>query len=663
MPCFAFQELGIQLPAASASRNVKTTCPQCSSTRGNPRDKSLSVNIDTGAFKCHHCGWQGTAQRFTDEEKREYARLYGKSRPAVPRKAPQVGNPPNAQRAECMQQTVMAKTYRKPADRPAAPLSARAIAYCAARGISMATLEHFSISQTEVYSRKLGRRVSALRFPFFCKGELRNVKTRSAAKEFLLEAGCELLPYNIDAIKGKSDCIITEGEFDALAFHECGYTSVVSVPNGAGGGAAFLDTYEKEYFSDKKTIYIAVDTDPAGLKLRDALLARLGAARCRVVTYGPSCKDANELLQRGGKQAVRDALRAAEGRRMGGITSLRDYEEELENLYLNGMPRGATLGFEELDNLISFETKRLCVVTGVPGSGKSEFIDQMAERLNARYGWKFAFFTPENAPTYYHSVKLIEKFTGCAFSQRTLPRADFEAVKAHLDQAFFYISPDAPTLDNILDCAEYLVDREGIKALVIDPYNRVECEMGAEQETLYISAFLDRLTAFAQRMDIIVFLVAHPRKMARAPKGGYEIPTLYDISGSAHFFNKADYGLVVHRHRADDTIQISVQKVKFKHLGGEGDAFFKYDLRNGRYAPYADGEPPVFDASSHVADAAAATREADAAEKEVTSAKAPTPPAVPAPSSAPPPEPPPPPWPPPDVGIDPFRPDTYDTIS
>lgn len=67
-----------------------------------------------------------------------------------------------------------------------------------------------------------------------------------------------------------------------------------------------------------------------------------------------------------------------------------------------------------------FETKRLCIITGVPSSGKSEFIDEIAERLNIRYGWRFAYFSPENAPLEYHASKLIEKFTGKQFDKEHL---------------------------------------------------------------------------------------------------------------------------------------------------------------------------------------------------------------------------------------------------
>ena len=65
-------------------------------------------------------------------------------------------------------------------------------------------------------------------------------------------------------------------------------------------------------------------------------------------------------------------------------------------------------------------------------------------------------------------------------------------------------------------------------------------------ETEYVSQMLTKIKRFAQHHDVHVWFVAHPRQM-RDWKG--QPPTMYDISGSAHFINKADNGLVVHRNR------------------------------------------------------------------------------------------------------------------
>ena len=107
--------------------------------------------------------------------------------------------------------------------------------------------------------------------------------------------------------------------------------------------------------------------------------------------------------------------------------------------------------------------------------------------------------------------------------------------------------------------------------------------------------------------------MAHPTKQPRNKDGVIEAPTLYDISGSANFYNKADFGIVVHRNRVDGTVEVHVQKVKFKHLGEVGTAIFKYNINNGRYVPYYNGKEPVWDNSNHLTEQRH-TREHDAAE-------------------------------------------------
>ena len=174
-------------------------------------------------------------------------------------------------------------------------------------------------------------------------------------------------------------------------------------------------------------------------------------------------------------------------------------------------------------------------------------------------------------------------------------------MKQHLETNFFFISPKSDfRVDAILERAKFLVRRKGIKVLVIDPYNRLEDESEGKNETKYISRLLDKLTNFAQQHDVLVILMAHPTKMQKNKDGEPEIPTLYDISGSANFYNKADFGIVVHRNRLENTVEIYVKKVKFRHLGECGMALFTYNLNNGRYSPFVNGTEPVWDNSNHL---------------------------------------------------------------
>ena len=580
-----YSDFGIKIPYGRTRGKLKTFCPQCHETRHNKTDKSLSVDLDKGLWNCHYCGWGGSLNEseFDDspEGKRRWMEKQPWFRPAEIRREKPV--------------------YKKPAPHALTRISERAQAWFTSRGISPQTVQALKISEGMEWMPQKQGQANTVQFNYFKDGELVNVKYRTGDKCFKLCSGAELLPYNIDAIKGQRECIITEGEMDALSFIEIGFTNVISVPNGANNNLSYLDAYIEDYFDDKDTIYIASDTDTKGVQLRDELMRRFGAERCRVLDYGADCKDANEVLMKHGREALKRCLAEAPEVKLEGVFTVSDFEQSLDALFEHGMQKGVTIGHECFDRLCSFETKRLCVVTGIPGSGKSEFIDEIAERLNMRYGWRFAYFSPENAPLAYHASKLIEKFTGKKFDKEHLSFGEYKQVKRHLEDNIFFISPkDDFRLDTILERAKFLVRRKGIKALVIDPYNRLEDESEGQNETKYISKQLDRLTNFAQQNDVLVILMAHPTKQPRNKDGVIEAPTLYDISGSANFYNKTDFGIVVHRNRVENTVEVIIQKVKFRHLGECGTALFKYNLNNGRYTPYTNGVEPKWDNDNHL---------------------------------------------------------------
>lgn len=573
-----YNDYGIQIPYGRTSGKVKTFCPVCRERRTDKRDKSLSVDLDKMVWNCHYCGWSGHLEH-TEDEKIAWMRQQSWYNPVRKEKP----------------------VYKKPTPRPNNAMSVRAIAWFASRGISEATLHIMKITEGLEWMPQNNAQSNTIQFNYYKNGELVNTKFRTGDKKFKMVSGAELLPYNIDAIKDKPECIITEGEMDALSFVECGRTDVVSVPNGANANLSYLDDYIEDYFDDKEVIYIASDTDTKGVLLRDELMRRFGAERCRVLEYGEGCKDANEHLMKFGRESLLQCIADAPETKLEGVFTVTDFESNLDAIFESGLQKGVTIGHDNIDNLISFETKRLCIVTGIPSSGKSEFIDEIAERLNIRYGWRWAYFSPENAPLSYHASKLISKFTGKQFDRQHLSLNEYRKVKQHLESEFFFISPaNDYKVDTILERAKFLVRRKGIKGLVIDPYNRLENEAGRQSETQYISQLLDKLTNFAQMHDVLVILMAHPTKMGKDKDGNVIVPTLYDISGSANFYNKADFGIVVHRDRDRDVVEVRVQKVKFRHLGEAGTAYFKYNLNNGRYTPYYDGIEPQWDNESHL---------------------------------------------------------------
>lgn len=537
------------------SGQIKTLCPKCNHKRSDKSDKSLSCNLDTGSYHCHYCDWKGNVNSF------------------------------------------LKKAYTKPTWNNNTELSTPLVKWFEGRGITQSTLIKLKITEGLEFMPQKNKEVNTIQFNYFLNDELVNIKFRTADKCFKLVSNAELIPYNIDSISGQKECIITEGEIDCLTFVQCGFSSVISVPNGATTNLEYIDRFVESHFDDKEAIYIAVDVDKKGLELREELIRRLGAERCKIVTYGDGCKDANELLNSIGQGAlaVVNAIQEARDVKVDGIFEVNDVSEQLDSLLDEGLQKGATTGHLDFDNLISFEVGRLLVVTGIPSHGKSEFVDEILYRLNLAHKWKIAYFSPENHPLQVHVSKIISKLTGKSFDKKYLKQIEYEEARDMMQDNYFFIDPkESSDIDTVLDKALWLVRKRGIKILVIDPFNKLEhnIQIGMS-ETQYISKFLDRLIMFAKQHSVMMVLVAHPTKM-KMEKGVFDLPNLYSINGSSHFYNKTDFGICVFRNEETGLVDVHVQKVKFKHLGKGGLAKFHYNISNGRYVPY-EGDIPAWD--------------------------------------------------------------------
>lgn len=121
----------------------------------------------------------------------------------------------------------------------------------------------------------------------------------------------------------------------------------------------------------------------------------------------------------------------------------------------------------------------------------------------------------------------------------------------------------------------FFVARYGIRGLVMDPYNEIDHRRRSNtSETEYVSQMLTKVKRFAQHYDVHVWLVAHPRQLHNWQPN--QCPSLYDISGSAHFVNKCDAGLVVHRNWDTESggdprnVGIMVMKMRNKTAGKIG---------------------------------------------------------------------------------------------
>ena len=528
-------------------------CPLCSSDRKpkNTKAKCASYDWDRGLGTCHNCN--------TSFQLHTYQRK-GASE----------------------------KVYVRPAEVVHKPPASKVVEWFKTRGISQQTLTDLRISEGPEYMPQTGKTENVIKFNYFMGDQLINIKYRDGRKNFKLYKGAEKVFYNINSIIGYEYCVIVEGEMDVLALHEAGITNAISVPNGATLNSNNLDYLDAciDYFEDKDKIILACDSDDAGLALQTELVRRLGSEVCFLASF-EDCKDANEYLQKYGKEKLSERISGARPVPLENVTTFRDIEDEVTDFVRNGFKPGFQIGLQNFDDIFSTYTGQFITVTGIPSSGKSDFVDQMVIGYNNNYGWKTAFASPENQPTYLHAHKLMRKTWQGMPTAADIDTDRWNEVADHCNSNYYHIDMERYTLDSVLRKGAELVKRKGIKCLVIDPFNKVRDVGGSDDVNRYTMEYLAKIEIFAKKYDVLVFIVAHPTKMYKTQDGKIEEPTMYNIKGGGEWYDASYHGILVHRDYEQKTVKAKVLKVKFQNLGENGaEAHFKWEPKSGCFIPH-----------------------------------------------------------------------------
>ena len=434
-----------------------------------------------------------------------------------------------------------------------------------------------------------GKTENTIKFNYYVGSQLINVKYRDGRKNFKLYKGAEKVFYNINSIVGYDSCVITEGEMDVLALHEAGIRNAISVPNGATITHNNLDYLDNciDYFEDKTKIILALDTDAPGLALRTEFVRRLGAEACFLVDF-EDCKDANEYLIKYGKDKLKQAVNKAKAYPLENVTTFKDIEGDVKDFVKNGFKPGYQVGLSNFDQIFSTYTGQFITVTGIPSSGKSDFVDQMCVGYNQNYGWKTGFASPENSPNYLHAHKLMRKVWGNMPNVDDIDTEKWQQVADHVNDNFFFIDMDKYSLESVLRKGAELVKRKGIKCLVIDPFNKVRDKNASSLDVnTYTMEYLTKIENFAKKFDVLVFIVAHPTKMYKDKDGQIEEPNMYNIKGGGEWYDASYHGILVHRDYDAKTVKAKVLKVKFQNLGENGaECHFKWEPNSGCFIPH-----------------------------------------------------------------------------
>lgn len=288
------------------------------------------------------------------------------------------------------------------------------------------------------------------------------------------------------------------------------------------------------------------------------------------------------------------------------MVDAHDEHETLEKYAKNGLPKGVSSGWEGFDSYLKIMKGQLNVLSGCPGTGKSEWLESLAVNLALQQKWRIFFYSPEEYPVAYFIMKLMEKVSGKPFQKRgpVEPMTTEEKAESEefICQNFEFVNPgiEPYNLEKLLFTIEYKTKHEKkIDMAVIDPWNELEhFRPRGQTETDYIGEKLMWCRRFARKHGISLWIVVHPTKLERKKDGTYPEPSMYDLSGSQHWYNKSDNGIILHRtskDKAENTfVKAKIEKVKNRFYGRVGEHFFSFISSCGRFNDYYPNKELAF---------------------------------------------------------------------
>lgn len=455
-----------------------------------------------------------------------------------------------------------------------------------ARGISVALADKFGLETTFRDGK------AWLSVPYVERGQVVNHKYRlTSEKQHQMDPNAPLVLWNHDCLLEQSDkpVVICEGEWDAMTALSLGWRAV-SVPNGAppeeSEDVANAKRYEflwrsRDLLNQVKSFILATDDDKAGLALRNDLSALLGTDRCSFVEYPFPAKDLNEVLMEHGSEAVSKVLTSAKPYPVRGLYSFSDFPEVPE---VKGMP----IGIDCMDDKIQIVPGTLTVFTGYSNMGKSTVMNTVIANAIAR-GLVCCVASFETAPRPILRDGVARALIGCEehqFKGHEQRRAAYETIQNQVKIISNALDEELEfDIEAFLEIARVSVIRDGARLIILDPWNELEHKRRRDESlTEYVGRAIRRVKAFARQHNVAVWIVAHPTK---PQKGINQLPSLYDVSDSANWSNKADYGLVYHRKdKMVNEATLAVVKVRMGLPGQCALETVKFDHRTGRIAGF-----------------------------------------------------------------------------
>lgn len=373
----------------------------------------------------------------------------------------------------------------------------------------------------------------------------RKIKKEDKAPKMWFEKGTNINTlFNMENIDFTKELVICEGEFDCLSLIQCGITNTVSIPSGVNGFAEWIQA-NYDFLEQFESIRIWFDNDEAGIKGAREASNRL-PNMVKIVNQDMG-NDINEILFKYGKEKVLEAFEMANTQLVDGVATL----DMIEDFDVYEAPKLKT-GIKVIDDdILGILFGSLNVFTGRNGAGKSTILNQIYIGESIKQGHKPFLFSGELTAgntkhwllqTLANESDYIDATTRDGYKYKKI-RNTKEIVSRVGDKFYLYDSDDYH-IDSVLLKMDTLRRRNGVKVFIID--NLMMLYDDEKDELLSKANITRKLKNFAKNYNVIVHLVAHPKKTQNA-----EVEK-DDVAGRAEITNLADYVTTIERNFKED---------------------------------------------------------------------------------------------------------------
>lgn len=429
-----------------------------------------------------------------------------------------------------------------------------AVKFMESRGISRVVTEEYLIT-----TRK--DRPEILVFPFYDEnGILQFVKYRNTefdkdkggSKEWC-EANCKPILFGMNHCNPEASktIVMTEGQIDSLSCTEAGILNAVSVPTGKNGFTWV--PYCWDFLQQFDTLIVFGDCEDGRITLLDEMQQRFHG---KVMHVRPEdylgLKDANDILRKHGAAMIRKAVENA-------VPVLTQNIQRLSDVVRKDMSKLERFptGLPSLDGILGgFYFGQLVILTGERGRGKSTLSSQFGT-MALKKGHSIFFYSGELSDWYFRNwfdmqvagpgnINAMVKDNG--FTEYMIDGSVAPAIGMwYRDKVYIYTpSEDPDQNESLVDTMRKAVMQYGCRVLVIDNLMTAVDDDIASDLYRQQSNFVKTLAAMAKQMNVLIILIAHPRKRT----GNYFDND--DISGSGNITNLADIVLRYDVPRRED---------------------------------------------------------------------------------------------------------------